>query len=80
MKHERKKLVAIGALLTSAWLVLGTIAFLGWQSVDEPDLPATRLLWPAIEAALLAALIFWVCAGIAYGLIRWIVTGRGPQA
>ena len=80
MKHERKKLMTIGALLTAGWLVLGTIAFLGWQGADKPDLPGARLFWPAVEAALLVALIFWVCAGIAYGLIRWIVTGRGPQA
>jgi hypothetical protein len=79
-KHELKKLTAIGALLTCGWLALGTLAFVGWQSAETPGLPLARMLWPAFEAALLTALIFWVLAGIIYGVVRWIVTGRGPQA
>ena len=79
-RHDRIRLAAAGALLTCGWLALGTIAFMRWQSAEAPGAAAGKLLWPALEAALLVALIFWVLAGIAYGLIRWIVTGRGPQA
>ena len=79
-RHERRRLTAFGALLTCGWLALGTVAFMRWQSAEAPGLPVARMVWPAFEAASLAALVFWVIAGILYGVVRWIVTGRGPQA
>ena len=63
-----------------AWLAVGTFWFILWQK-DEGAAVTTGHMWrEAIEAALLVALIFWVLAGIAYGIIAWIVTGRGPTA
>ena len=78
--RQRTKLAAAGALATLAWLLAGTFWFVRWQRSEKSPLPAADA-WPAaLEAALLVALIFWVLAGIAYGIMRWIVTGRGPQA
>lgn len=79
-KRDRRRLAAAGGLATLAWLALGTAAFTVWQGAEAPGSPAAPMLWRALEAALLAALIFWVMAGIAYGVVRWVVTGRGPQA
>ena len=79
-RHERRKLTAIGALLTCGWLAVGTTGFMRWQNAESPGLTAKQTLWPALEAAILTALVFWVVVGILFGLIRWIVTGRGPQA
>jgi hypothetical protein len=66
--------------LTLAWLIGGSFWFVRWQVIEAPGKPAGGLILPAIEAALLVALVFWVLAGIAYGIVRWIVTGRGPRA
>ena len=79
-RAQRIRFTAAGAIATCAWLGLGTAAFTLWQKAEAPDAPAGSLLWPALEAASLAALVFWVVAGIAYGIVRWIVTGRGPRA
>ena len=79
-RAERIRPTAAGALLTCGWLAIGTIAFLRWHQAEAPGAPAASMLWPALEAASLVALIFWVAAGIVYGVVRWIVTGRGPQA
>lgn len=79
-RRQRRKAAAIGAAATLLWLAGGTFWFVQWQESEAPGRPAESLLWPALEAALLVALIFWVLAGIAYGIIVWIVTGRGPTA
>ena len=69
-----------GTALTLAWLAAGTSWFAWWQA-GEKDGPTAGQIWRgSAEAALLVALLFWVLAGIACGAIRWIVTGRGPQA
>ena len=76
-RRQRNRTAAAGLLATMVWLVAGTIWFVHWQASEEAGGPS----WAeAIEAALLVALVFWVLAGIAYGIIVWIVTGRGPQA
>jgi hypothetical protein len=80
LRTRRSKRFIAGAALTLAWLIGGSIWFVRWQSGEAPGQPARDLIWPALEAALLVALVFWVLAGIAYGIVRWIVTGRGPQA
>ncbi|HEY5724027.1 MAG TPA: hypothetical protein VIT45_17080 [Allosphingosinicella sp.] len=81
MKHRKgRSWTDSGALLTLAWLFLGPVLFFFWQRSEKPEMAAASMSSAAIEAALLVALIFWVLAGIAYGLVRWIVTGRGPQA
>jgi fatty acid desaturase len=79
-RADRRKLVLAGALLTLVWLAAGTGWFVHWQASEGATAPAGRMWREAIEAALLVALIFWVIAGIAYGIIVWIVTGRGPRA
>lgn len=79
-RRQRMRLTAISVLLTACWLELGTLSFIRWQSAEAPGAPGRILVWPALEAAAICALIFWVVAGIMYGLVRWIVTGRGPQA
>ena len=79
-RRQRMRLTVICVLLTGCWLALGTLSFVRWQSAEAPGAPARTLVWPALEAATICALIFWVVAGIAYGLVRWIATGRGPQA
>lgn len=77
-RRRRIRIARAGALLTLAWLATGTLAFVAWQRAEDPSSPNP---WPAsFEAALLTAFCFWVLAGIAYGIIRWIVTGRGPRA
>lgn len=76
----RIRLTAAGALLTCGWLAVGTIAYLRWQKAEAPGAPAASMPWPALEAALLVALIFRAVAGTVYGLVLWVVTGRGPQA
>ena len=77
---QHRRIALAGALLTLAWLAAGTLGFVRWQASEDPS-AAGRDLWvAAFEAAALVALVFWVLAGIAYGVIRWIVTGRGPQA
>jgi hypothetical protein len=73
-------LALISVLLTLAWLIAGTIWFVHWQASESRAGSAGSLWRDAIEAASLTALVFWVLAGIAYGIIVWIVTGRGPQA
>jgi hypothetical protein len=79
-RRQRLKLTAAGALLTLAWLGAGTLWFVHWQRSEDPAL-SVGAAWPAaLEAALLVALVFWVVAGIAHGIVRWVVTGRGPQA
>lgn len=77
---RRRKLALAGALLTLIWLAVGTGWFVHWQAEEGAAVPAAQMWRVAIEAALLVALIFWVVAGIAYGIIIWIVTGRGPRA
>ena len=79
-RAKRRKLALAGALLTLVWLAVGTFCFALWQAEGSGAEPTGQMWRDAIEAALLVALIFWVLAGIAYGIIVWIVTGRGPQA
>ena len=79
-RARRRKLARACSLLTLAWLAVGTPCFVYWQ-MSEGRAATTGHMWrEAIEAALLVALIFWVLAGIAYGVVTWIVTGRGPPA
>jgi hypothetical protein len=78
-REQRRRVALVCALVTLAWLAGGTLWFAHWQASEGVAVSAA-LWWNAIEAALLVALVFWVLAGIAYGVIVWIVTGRGPQA
>ena len=79
-RATRRRLALAGTLLTLVWLAAGTGWFVHWQAGEGDGGPAGQMWRDAIEAALLVALIFWVLAGIAYGIIVWIVTGRGPRA
>lgn len=79
-RARRRKLALAGALLTLIWLTVGSAWFVHWQASEGVAGPAGRMLREAFEAAVLVSLAFWVLAGIAYGIIVWIVTGRGPQA
>ena len=79
-RAQRRKLALAGALVTFVWLAVGPFWFAGWQAEGSGAEPTAQMWRDAIEAALLVALIFWVLAGIAYGMIVWIVTGRGPRA
>jgi hypothetical protein len=79
-RRQRVRWTIVGAVLTLVWLAGGTLWFVEWQASEAPGTPRDQFWRPAIEAALLVALAFWVLAGIAYGIIVWIVTGRGPQA
>ena len=67
-------------MLTLVWLAVGTPSFVCWQMSEGVAASTGHMWWEAIEAAVLVALIFWVLAGIGYGMIVWIVTGRGPRA
>ena len=79
-RARRRKLALAGVVLTFAWLAVGAVWFALWQA-DGSGAEPTQPMWrEAIGAALLVALISWVLAGIAYGIIVWIVTGRGPRA
>jgi hypothetical protein len=76
----RRRTALVCALVTLVWLAAGTGWFVHWQASEGVAASAGQMWREAFEAALLVALIFWVLAGIAYGVIIWIVTGRGPQA
>lgn len=77
---QHRRIALAGAALTLAWLAVGTLWFVHWQASEDPSASTRDLLPEAFVAAALVALVFWVLAGIAYGIIVWIVTGRGPQA
>lgn len=77
---QHRQIALAGAALTLAWLAVGTLWFVHWQASEDSAAVLRDLWFEAFEAAALVALVFWVLAGIAYGIIRWIVTGRGPQA
>ena len=75
-RAQFRKRAWIALIASLAWLALGTIAFGYWQLGEEG-----AIAWgEAALAALLAALAFWVVAGILFGILRWIVTGYGPRA
>ena len=72
-----------GALLTLAWLAFACPAFVYWQMSERPggaSLWDDRLWREGAVVALLAALAGWIVAFCLVGLVRWIVTGRGPSA
>ena len=80
-RRQRRAVAVLAVMATMAWLACGTLLFVMWQVVDSGWATNTGQFWEqALLAAALVALVFWVLAGIAYGVIRWIVTGRGPQA
>jgi hypothetical protein len=79
-RAQRRRAALVGALITLVWLAAGSAWFVHWQASEGGAGSAGQMWRDALEAALLVALVFWVLAGIAYGVIVWIVTGRGPQA
>lgn len=69
------------ALITFAWLAFACPAFVYWQMSVRPggaSLWDQRLWREGAVAALLAALAFWMVIACVAGLVRWLLTRRGP--
>lgn len=79
VKRRRSAWARLGAAATLVWMVGGTVAFVCWQAAEGKPVPRDYW-WNGFEAAALVAAIAWILIGIGHGVVRWIVTGRGPRA